>query len=202
MRRPSRTAATMVAKLSSSSTRLAASRATSVPMPPIATPISARASAGASFTPSPVIATISPRGLQRGDDADLLRRIDPGVHPNGARHAAPVRPRAALPARARSAPCRRHRACRSARAMARAVAGWSPVIITGVMPGLPADRYRGARFRPRRVQQPDQTQQGQVALQRCRRDGPAAVRPSAAPRSRARADRLPPSAPPPRAIAC
>jgi hypothetical protein len=37
----------------------AASRATSVPRPPIATPISAALSDGASFTPSPVIATTS-----------------------------------------------------------------------------------------------------------------------------------------------
>ncbi len=61
MRRPSRTASTMVAKLSSRSTRLDASRATSVPPLPIATPMSARLSAGASLTPSPVIATNSPR---------------------------------------------------------------------------------------------------------------------------------------------
>ena len=40
---------------------LDASRATSVPIFPIAMPISARLSAGASFTPSPVIATYSPR---------------------------------------------------------------------------------------------------------------------------------------------
>ena len=51
----------MVAKLSSVMTIFAASLATSVPVMPIATPTSARASAGASFTPSPVIATTSPR---------------------------------------------------------------------------------------------------------------------------------------------
>ena len=49
-----------VAKLSSVSTIVAASRATSVPLRPIAMPMSARRSAGASFTPSPVIAMISP----------------------------------------------------------------------------------------------------------------------------------------------
>ena len=48
---------TMVAKLSSVRTIVAASRATSVPDRPIATPMSARRSAGASLTPSPVIAT-------------------------------------------------------------------------------------------------------------------------------------------------
>ena len=58
MTRPSSTAATMVAKLSSSNTMLAAPLATSVPVIPIATPMSAFFNAGASFTPSPVIATI------------------------------------------------------------------------------------------------------------------------------------------------
>ena len=50
----------MVAKLSSVSTIVDASRATSVPETPMATPMSARRSAGASFTPSPVIATTWP----------------------------------------------------------------------------------------------------------------------------------------------
>ena len=63
IRRPMRTAATMAAKLSSMSTSEADSRATSVPRPPIATPTCAARSAGASFTPSPVIATISPRAF-------------------------------------------------------------------------------------------------------------------------------------------
>ncbi|MPN19560.1 hypothetical protein SDC9_166931 [bioreactor metagenome] len=61
MRRPSRIVLTIVEKSSSSSTMSAASRATSVPRPPIAMPISAYLRAGASFTPSPVIATTSPR---------------------------------------------------------------------------------------------------------------------------------------------
>ena len=50
----------IVAKLSSVSTIAAASFATSVPVIPIATPISACFNAGASLTPSPVIATIIP----------------------------------------------------------------------------------------------------------------------------------------------
>ena len=57
---PSSTAETIVAKLSSVRITSAASFATSVPTIPIAHPISACFSAGASFTPSPVIATISP----------------------------------------------------------------------------------------------------------------------------------------------
>jgi hypothetical protein len=54
-------ARTMVAKLSSRSTMALASLATSVPATPMATPMSACRSAGASLTPSPVMATISPR---------------------------------------------------------------------------------------------------------------------------------------------
>ena len=57
---PSRTAATIVEKLSSAKIILADSFVTSVPVMPIATPISADFTAGASFTPSPVIATMLP----------------------------------------------------------------------------------------------------------------------------------------------
>ena len=61
MPRPSSTAATIDAKLSSVRVIAAASRATSVPVTPIAMPMSAFLSAGASLTPSPVIATTWPR---------------------------------------------------------------------------------------------------------------------------------------------
>ena len=60
MPRPSRTASTMVLKLSSARIILALCLVTSVPVMPIATPMSAVLTAGASFTPSPVIATILP----------------------------------------------------------------------------------------------------------------------------------------------
>ena len=60
MARPSRTAVTMVAKLSSARIMSAASFVTSVPVTPMATPMSADFSAGASFTPSPVMATMLP----------------------------------------------------------------------------------------------------------------------------------------------
>mmetsp|Transcript_40616 Transcript_40616/g.129548 ORF Transcript_40616/g.129548 Transcript_40616/m.129548 type:complete len:210 (-) Transcript_40616:1780-2409(-) len=56
--RPSATAATMVAKLSSASTMSAAPLATAVPEP-MAMPMSLFLSAGASLTPSPVMATTS-----------------------------------------------------------------------------------------------------------------------------------------------
>ncbi len=58
---PSSMAATMEAKLSSVKTMSAASVVTSVPVMPMAMPISALFSAGASLTPSPVIATTCPR---------------------------------------------------------------------------------------------------------------------------------------------
>ena len=61
MMRPSSTAAVTVSKRSSCRTIAAASFATSVPRMPIATPISAFRRAGASLTPSPSMATISPR---------------------------------------------------------------------------------------------------------------------------------------------
>jgi hypothetical protein len=61
--RPSSTAAWMLTKLSSASTMSAASRATSVPALPMATPMSAVRSASASLTPSPVTATTSPAAL-------------------------------------------------------------------------------------------------------------------------------------------
>ena len=72
MMRPSSTAATMVAKLSSSSTMSEASLDTSVPVMPMATPMSAFFSAGASFTPSPVMATMCPVALQRLHDLQLV----------------------------------------------------------------------------------------------------------------------------------
>ena len=57
---PCFTASTIVTKLSSSKIMSAAFFATSVPPFPIAIPMSAFFNAGASFTPSPVIATTAP----------------------------------------------------------------------------------------------------------------------------------------------
>ncbi len=61
---PSSMAFSIVAKLSSVSTMSAAPFATSVPVIPIATPISAVFREGASLTPSPVIETICPWDLK------------------------------------------------------------------------------------------------------------------------------------------
>ena len=62
--RPLTTARTMVAKLSSARIMDAASLETSVPVMPMATPMSAFFSAGASLTPSPVMETMQPRRCQ------------------------------------------------------------------------------------------------------------------------------------------
>ena len=68
--RPCSTAVIIVLKLLSSRTISAVSCATSVPLPR-ATPMSADLSAGASFTPSPVIATTSPLLCQASTILDL-----------------------------------------------------------------------------------------------------------------------------------
>ena len=62
--RPSSMAETMVEKLSSVRIMWAAPLATSVPARPMAQPMSAAFRAGASFTPSPVMATTLPRFCQ------------------------------------------------------------------------------------------------------------------------------------------
>ena len=131
--RPSSTAATIVAKLSSASTMSAASFDTSVPVMPIATPMSAVLSAGASFTPSPVIATIAPPRCS----ASTIRSLCSGIHARVHRHLARPfararrRPVARAPRRSRRG---RRVAMPSSRAMTAAVRGWSPVIMIGRMP--------------------------------------------------------------------
>ena len=60
----------------------AASFDTSVPVMPMATPMSALFNAGASFTPSPVMATNWPFVLERFDNFQFLLWGDPCVHPD------------------------------------------------------------------------------------------------------------------------
>ena len=140
MRRPSRTAATMVAKLSSSSTRLDASRATSVPPLPMATPMSAAFSAGASFTPSPVMATNCPCGCSActmrifcaGSTRAYTRTPSTRAFSVASSSSLSSAPVMACAASSGTMPRRR--------AIASAVAGWSPVIITGRMPALMQSR--------------------------------------------------------------
>ncbi len=64
MTRPLSTVSTIVAKLSSVRIMSPASLATSVPVTPMAIPMSAALRAGASFTPSPVMATMCPLRLK------------------------------------------------------------------------------------------------------------------------------------------
>src|SRR5680860_23697 len=73
MTRPCRTATTIVAKLSSPRIIRDASLVTSVPVTPMATPMSADFSAGASLTPSPVIATFCPSDWSASTSLSLCR---------------------------------------------------------------------------------------------------------------------------------
>ena len=130
---PFSTALMIVAKLSSVNTIAAASFDTSLPVIPIATPISACFNAGASFTPSPVIATIFPlfchartmRILCSGEtlayteipstksinsSSDILSITEPS-HASDSSFKIPIR-----------------------FAIAAAVTLWSPVIIIGLIP--------------------------------------------------------------------
>ena len=133
MCRPSRTAVTMVEKLSSAMTMSAAFLVTSVPAMPMAMPISARRMPGASLMPSPVMATTSPaacsrstirllcRGVTRANTRVLRMRASNSLS-GSASSCAPVntsRSEAAMPRR---------------EAMANAVSRWSPVIMTVRMP--------------------------------------------------------------------
>ena len=75
MPRPSSTALTIDAKLSSVRTMSEASFVTSVPVTPMAMPMSAALTAGASLTPSPVIATTSPRDFQARTTRSLCSAV-------------------------------------------------------------------------------------------------------------------------------
>ena len=130
--RPSRTALAMVAKLSSASTMSDASLAASVPFMPMATPTSARLRAGASFTPSPVMATTWPsscRALTRRSLCSGLARANTST-------SMATRRRAASSIMATSAPVMAGlpTPMPSWAPMARAVSTWSPVIILTRMP--------------------------------------------------------------------
>mmetsp|Transcript_7535 Transcript_7535/g.11806 ORF Transcript_7535/g.11806 Transcript_7535/m.11806 type:complete len:405 (-) Transcript_7535:11-1225(-) len=85
MERPSEMASTMELKLSSANTMSDASFATAVPVIPIAMPMSASLSAGASLTPSPVMATTWPFSLSSRTMSCLcLGSARLNTHPPGA----------------------------------------------------------------------------------------------------------------------
>jgi hypothetical protein len=148
----------MVTKLSSVSTMSAASRATAVPERPIATPIEAARRAGASLTPSPVTATTSSsacrirtmRSLSCGETraaTPLLRSRAASTWSSMSSISAPVTGSMPVPSPRRDA-------------MDAAVAGWSPVIMTTVIPArrqsatasaTPARGGSSIASRPRKV---------------------------------------------------
>ena len=123
----------------------AASLVTSVPVMPIAMPMSAALRAGASLTPSPVIATTA-----RAPSAP--RRCAACARPRRGRRPSTSLDRRgqlvvveARRARRRSARVVRRPAMPSSRAIAAAGRGWSPVIMTGRMPRLAAGRRPPSR---------------------------------------------------------
>ena len=133
MPRPSRTAATMVAKLSSARIILAASFVTSVPVRPIATPMSADFSAGASFTPSPVIATTLPSACRASTIFSLCSgatRAYTEVSRTVSRHPCASSLLSSSPVRA----CAPGSTMPRSAAILAAVMGWSPVIIITRIP--------------------------------------------------------------------
>ena len=123
----------MVAKLSSESIIAAASLDTSVPVIPMATPMSAFLSAGASLTPSPVMATILPFFCHASTililfSGDTLAYTDIFVMSRAS--SSSDRASSSSPVSAMS-PSSYIPICF---AMATAVILWSPVIMTGFMP--------------------------------------------------------------------
>ena len=131
--RPWKTAVRMVAKSSSSSTRSDASRATSVPLRPMAMPMSASCSAGPSLTPSPVMATTWPLACS----ARAIRSLSSGdTRAITAPSRSTIAPRT-WSSSGRSVPTSTGESSRSSpisAAMARAVAGWSPVTMATAIP--------------------------------------------------------------------
>ena len=124
----------MEAKLSSDSTISAASLAASVPLRPMAMPTSACLSDGASLTPSPVIATTAPPDC----NARTTRSLCSGLaRANTSAWAASTGKSASSTAsRSRPSTTTGSSARPSCRAMAAAVAAWSPVIIFTATPAL------------------------------------------------------------------
>ncbi len=127
----------MEAKLSSMRIIAAADFATSVPVMPIATPMSACLRAGASFTPSPVIATTCPRACRaftRRSFCSGATRAKTAVRSaTSGRSSSEIFSRS-RPDRASSVPFSPHPFRPICKATARAVTRWSPVIIFTAMP--------------------------------------------------------------------
>ena len=165
---PSRTAATIVAKLSSASTMSAASRVTSVPVIPMATPMSAARSAGESFTPSPVMATMFPSACR----ASTMRSLCSGATRANTATSRTARVRASSSSPSISAPV-------SARAPAAPMPSSDAMRSggAGMVPGDHHDPHPGAlcladrhpRLGPRRVDDADHPQVHELAFERLQR---------------------------------
>ena len=164
MTRPSSTAETIVAKSSSARTMSAASFETSVPVIPMATPMSARLRAGR------VVHAVTSHGdrlaepLQRLHDAQLVPWLDPREHGDlaNARVELLVLHRVEVGAGHDELPSEASSGrMPTSRAIAAPVAAWSPVIILTVMPARCAAATaavasgRGGSMRP---QNPTKTQ--------------------------------------------
>ena len=147
------------------------------PERPIATPMSASCSAGASLTPSPVIATTWPRDRRARAMRSLSSGRDPGDH-----EAVVVEMGGQMRSRAgRSAPVSTGSPGRlrpTSSAMARAVAGWSPVTMATLMPALRQAASASPASSPRWVLERHEAGQAEVALGLLRR---AEGRPPGAP---------------------
>ena len=143
MLRPCAIAFAIVAKLSSVSTISAAFFATSVPAIPIAIPTSADFNDGASFTPSPVIAAISPFFLH----AATMRTLCSGDTCANTLVPAIRRASSASSIPSSSSPCIHWEgscAIPISRAMANAVSTRSPVIMIVFTPALANSATAGA----------------------------------------------------------
>ena len=125
-------ALTIVEKLSSVRTITAASLVTSVPVIPIAIPMSAFFSAGASLTPSPVIATMCPCLLSTSTSRTLCSGVTLAITPISS---ILLRASSSLIA-PNSAPVMTVPSMSSWRAIADAVTAWSPVIIRTLIPAF------------------------------------------------------------------
>ena len=133
----------------------------------MATPMSAHFRAGASFTPSPVMATTSPLELQRLDDLHLVvrrhprrrRRSPQSPPPTGLRTSAPTRRPSDAPARAKESdlPSDRFRGHHmvagdhDARGRRRAPSQWLPPLRGAADPACRGTREARGHVRRRRV---------------------------------------------------
>ena len=184
MPRPSRTAATMVAKLSSARIIFAASLVTSVPVMPIAI-----ADVGRLQRRRVVDAVAGHRhdvavGLQRVDDAQLVRRRDARIDRVLAHRLASAASSSWSSSAPVSARRRRGSAMPRSAAMRAAVRGWSPVIIMTRMPARRASAMAVGGLGARRVDDADHADEDQVVAPATRRAPAVLVTARAADRRR------------------